>query len=983
MRKLAIVTLIIVFLFGMSVDGFELVHFVSKPSRVHVNVDASLVLGRLKYPAWGNEEIPHLSRMPRVKVGLVPVVIGTEIWGTNISRLLTNEGFTEFIARNYPNLKTIEFGEQYEQFRGGEMVTTSKLYNALTNTGVEKEKAGELASRAFVEGVNWTIPATEDNFESVSIFPGFENRSSLGEYFTDELKRKNGEALGSISQGYFPSEGFATEPLSFTICHPYTTIPVVYAEDQYMDYFFRPIGTIIEKQGGTIISKPGSESACAVRFKYEDTVVENIPIKHGRDSVDDVTINLNVRYSGEYRFDFAIDPPQIGGQANLPLVSTDYGSASMYDIDNNQHFVQSFPSLRRFYKWMPHSDPGYTTQRLLITPAVRTKCFHESRLWELSHFTVFYPVSKLEDGHVIMSEESVDVMPESFEEISMGEIAYFKFTNLPWLEDKENTHYIYAVDRPMRIVAVYEPGDFTPRGKGVVAESTRLTLNWAVTNEMKKLAELKRKEWGENWWSKSFPTYYTITIKGEGFEKKIKKINPLQGILIVEGLEPGTEYTWELATWVSDDNGSSTLMDTWVSEIVKTIPLPELIGHCAKADAIKLETEIDDEGDEVWKIITPFKYRLGSAELQPMNFEASPGARMTPIHLNLLDMVEVTSEVSPKHVLIARIKITEFADNFEKNEKDQNIIHVFFRPIRVKVKGIAVDELYQPIGAGVGGQIGQWWPAADSLLVESPIKLVSAPLMYKGKNMYRFKEWRWNGKIHATKSPFKDLINGTNIIMIKAFGCQDDPEKPVELVMYAVYEVVEVDCFAVSVDFTVNWNIVDQKYKIPISPGVGDCPGNNKQYMAGTKVSIGPVPDKIKVDELEYKFVGWIVGNQTYTGISRLTVIMDSDKRILANYQPSDSRYKLTFYAILGSKRIKLNTKIFPGTDRDGLFIAGETVQIGPVPLNLNKGEYVFSGWSVDGVLQPPSENFNSFQLVMDGHHRVAAVYELALKRRD
>ncbi|MEZ4813512.1 MAG: hypothetical protein R2883_08620 [Caldisericia bacterium] len=656
MKKIIVFLLVVMLLFmGSGVSGFEYANFISKPTRFHVKVNSSLAVGRISFDAWDNPEMPQLQRMPRVKVGFAPIVNGTEVWGTNLSRLLTNDGFSDYIARNYPNLKTIEFGEQYEQFMGGELITTSKMYNAITNTGMSKATAEQLAFEAVESEVDWTIPGTEDNFEKIDVYPGYENRVNLGDIFGSELDRKNGRALTAISQGFIPDYGVAEKPLDFTICNPYTSIPVVYAEDQYMDFFFRPIGTIFEQDGGTVISKPSTETACFVKFKYHDTTVKNIPFTKSDDGIDEAEIDLNVRYTGEYRFDFAVDPPQIGGQANLPLVSTGIGEASMFDGDGNQHLVQSFPSLRRFYGWLPHTDPGYTNQRLLITPAVRKKCFYESRLWELSHFKIFYPVARFEDGLQIVTEESVDISPIFFEEISMGEVGYFKFTNLPWLEGNENTHYIYSVDRPMRIVAIYEPGDLTPRGKDVRVESTRITLNWAVTNEMKKLAEIKKREWGDNWWEKHFPTFYTIKVTGEnGFNKTFKKINPLTDTLIIEELEPGNEYSWELETWVSDDNGSSSLMNTWTSDKIRTIPLPKLVGHCAKADAIKLETEVNDEGFEVWKIITPMKYKLGSAELQPMSFEARPSARMSPVRLNQLDMVDVSSEVSGATNLIAQ-----------------------------------------------------------------------------------------------------------------------------------------------------------------------------------------------------------------------------------------------------------------------------------------------------------------------------------------
>lgn len=982
MRKLTIACLVAVFWITSFAFGYDAPKLESKPSRINVNVSAYLAVGALKFPAWRNDEMPQLSRMPRVKVGMIPIVTGAKIWGTSLSRLLTNEGFTYYMARNYPNLKTIEFSESYKQFSEGELISTNTLYNAITNNGMMKETAKELMASATSEDVDWTIPGAEANYESVSVRPGFENMVNLAEVFGSELMRENGEALESVSQGFFPSEGFTDQPISFSICHPYTSIPVVYAEDQYMDYYFRPLGTITEIEEGRVVTKPGTEHACAVRFKHFDTYPDNIPINPGVKGVDNIDIDMTVRYTGEYRFDYAIDPPQIAGQANLPEIISGNGVASMYDMDNNQHLVQSFPALRKLYRWIPHTNPGYPWQRLNIIPAVRKKCFVDSKLWEFSHFRICYPSPAFEGGHLVVTEESVDVPAITFEEITMGEIAYFRLTNLPWLEDADSTHYIYAVDRPMRIVAVYEPGDLSPRGKDAICESTRLHLSWGVTGEMVKLAEIKRKEWGKDWWKKGFPTYYNITITDGSSIKEIDKVSPTQGVVVVDGLKPGTEYTWELETWVSDDNGSATLMDTWTSDVVKTIPLPSLVGHCAQADAIDLGTEIDDDGREVWRIVTPYKYRLGSAELQPLSFESSPGARMEPIRLNQLDMVDVSSEdVNGRTALVARIKITEFTDSFVKDEQGRNIIHVHFMPQRVKVRGVSVDELHQPIGARVGGQIDQWWPAADGNLQESPVKLVTAPLMFKGKKMYRFKEWNWVGKIHAVKASFKNLITGESVIMVKAFGCQDNPERPVEPVIYAIYEEIEVDCFGLTAGYSVNWVNIDYDYKIPISPGKGDCPGNDRKYMAGTEVAIGPVPASINVGDLDYQFVGWIVGDETYAGLSKIKVTMDSDKRVLANYQPASNRYELKFYAILGSKRSRLETKIYPEPDRDMLYPAGETVVVGPVPEKLDDGRYIFTGWSLDGELQPtPEESPNYFKVIMDGNHRLAAVYELAWK---
>ncbi len=982
MRKIPIVCLVAVLMVTSVSYGFDSPKLESKPSKINVNVSAYLAVGSLKFPAWDNEHMPQLRRMPRIKVGTVPIITGTQIWGTSLSRLLTNEGFTNYMARNYPNLKTIEFNESYKQFSQGELVSNNVYYNAVTNNGMMKETAKDLMVDATKEGVDWTIPGLEANYESVSVRPGFENLVDLADVFGSELMRANGQALESVSQGYFPPEGFAEKPVDFSICHPYTSIPVVYAEDQYLDYYFRPLGTITEIEGGQVVTKPGTEHACAIRFKHLDTYADNIPINPGIKGIDDIDINLTVRYTGEYRFDYAVDPPQIAGQANLPEIVSGNGVASMYDTENNQYLVQSLPSLRKLYRWIPHTNPGYSWQRLNIAPAVRKKCFVDSKLWEFSHFRVCYPQVSLEGDHLIVTEEAVDISGVSFDELTMGEIAYFRLTNLPWLDGATSTQYIETVDRPMRVVAVYEPGVLSPRGKDTICESTRLHLHWGVTNEMGKLAEIKRKEWGADWWKNGFPTYYNINVTADDSRKTIEKISPTQSDIIVDGLKPGIEYTWELETWVSDDNGSPSLMDTWTSEPVNTVPLPNLVGHCAQADAITLETEIDNEGDEVWKIVTPYKYRLGSAELQPLNFEARPGARMEPVGLNQLDMVDVNSEdVGGRTSLVARIKVTQFEDKFVKDDEGSNIIHVHFMPQRVKVKGQSVNELYKPIGAQVGGQIEQWWPAADGNLKGSPVRMVTAPLMFKGKKMYRFKEWSWVGKIHAVKASFKNLSTAESIIMLKAYGCQDDPDKPVEPVVYAIYEEIEVDCFGLSIGYSVNWENIDYDYKIPVFPSKGDCPGDDQKYMVGTEVTVGPVPDSLTIDDLKYQFVGWIVGEETYAGLSRVKVTMDSEKRVLANYQPASNRYQLKFYAILGSKRTRLETKIYPQPDRDTLYPAGQKVAVGPVPEKLDDGRYVFSGWSLDGEMQPTSEeNSYYFEVVMDGNHRLAAVYELAWK---
>ncbi|HOO97360.1 MAG TPA: hypothetical protein PKV16_06350 [Caldisericia bacterium] len=982
MKRYQVGILLIVFLWSTTISAFEPVHFVSSPTRLNIDVDASLCVGGLRFDAYDTEDLPHLSAVPNYRVGLVPIAPGTEIWGTNISRLLTNQGFTEYMGRNYPNLRLYEVGEQYDLFREGALISDSRLYNMLVNSGSSDTSTEEnLRDAMSLSGVSWTLPASEDNFEEVEVYPGGKKNIDIGSYFMDEMNRADGKALESVAQGFIPNTGFAKGETHFITCNPYTAVPVVYATDRYMDFHFKPIGTVFVKNGSNVVTQPGSEQACAVKFKHVDTSIQNIQSNLGFDGVTSLNIKADVRYTGEYRFDYMIDPPVIGGFANLPAQYTNFGMATMHDTEGNVHLVQSLPSLRNFFRWLPHTDHGYTNQKLLIKPAVFQKVFQDSVLWEFSHFEVTYPVPTLNEGVLFVSEETAKVEGVKFQEISMGEVAYFTFTNLPWLEGEPNTFYIESVDRPYMVEAVYEPGDLSPRGKEVVAESTRLTLNWAVTNEMKKLAAVKEREWGENWWNKGFPTYYNVKITGDGgYNRDIKKINPTQESVVVDELEPGKTYKWELETWASDDNGSGTQLSVWKSEPVSTIPLPNLVGHCASTSAIKLKTRVDDDGDEVWSIQLPMLYTLGSAQLAPFKFEASPGKRMTPIDLYSLSFVNVRSDNMTK-MIVADIKIREFYNSFEKDESQRNVIHVHFLPQKVMVKAVAVDGLFKPIGAAIGGQIGSWWPAADGQLKESPIRLVQAPLMYKGNRLYRFKEWKWNGKIQAAKMPFVDPVNGVNILMVKVMGCQDDPDNPVIPTIYAVYEEIEVDCFSVAVEFAVNWNTIGYDFKVPISPSEGDCPNDTTRFMAGTKVSVGPVPAEIKHNDLKYRFVGWIVGDQVYPNTPKLALTMDSDKMILANYQPSQDRFQLIFYAVTGSKHARLDTKIFPDPDRDGLYQAGTMVEIGPVPKSLDEGLYVFVGWSVDGDMKPPTEDNQKIQITMDTSHKVTAVYQKT--RRD
>jgi uncharacterized repeat protein (TIGR02543 family) len=225
--------------------------------------------------------------------------------------------------------------------------------------------------------------------------------------------------------------------------------------------------------------------------------------------------------------------------------------------------------------------------------------------------------------------------------------------------------------------------------------------------------------------------------------------------------------------------------------------------------------------------------------------------------------------------------------------------------------------------------------------------------------------------------PYTDGERGVSILVCKANGCQPDPEKPLDPKFYAQYEEIPVDCFAVGVGFTVNWKPIAIKGKIPMSPEP-DCPGDGGKYMAGTKVTIGPAPETVTVEGTNYTFVGWIVGQQAYPGLKKVTVTMNGGVTVYANYQPSGGRFQLSWYADIDGRRTKLDIKVFPKPDADGFYPAGTMIKIGPVPLSLDNGKYVLTGWAIDGKLDPKSATSTSMEMMMDDNHRVALIYELS-----
>lgn len=954
----------------------QVLSIVSVPTRLHFELDAYCSIGKLDHHAFANEEFPQFSSFPRFKVALVPVATDTRLNGTNLKRLVNVKDFADYISFHAPNLKLVQLGESYTYYQNGQPVNTGKLYNALTVSSDDPKSIRErIEATLSNKKVNWTMPAAERSYYDVKVFASPDPPFSVGELASDKKGLASGAFLDQLSQGYFPESGFARENVKFNTCQPYTVVPVIVAQDNFLDFMFRPIGTVFEEVGGEYVQKPSSESACAIKSIFHDIVFDQTSSSMGFDGVMDMTINTKLRYKNEFRFDYSVDPPEIAGLSALPLATSNNGVSSMFEQSGKNHLIQGFMSLGKLYRWMPQTDPAYPNQKLLIKPAVRDRVLAEGTYWELSKFRVHFSDAALVDGKVEITERFVDISPIKFDEISQGRFAYFTFTNNPLLEGVDSTFFIEKIDRPFRIEAVYEPGRLGARGKENVAESTRLKLFWSATPQMKDLAKRKIQEYGENWWKKAFPTHYKIVVKGPDGQKTFDKINPVQESMVVEGLKPGAEYSWELQTWVSDAEGSPQLVETWKSDFVKTRPLPLLVGHCGQTSIIKVKTVVDADGDEVWVISAPMAYELGMTKLQPLYFMARPTSFGQFEKLLKSKSYYTVVEKDGQNYLRAYIKVTAFSDSYEKDDHGRNIIHLEFQPVEVRVDGEAVDEFMQPIGKSLGGHSGTWWPARDGPSTSS-LRVVEAPLLVKTNKFYRFRKWTWVGPVYALRSPIEDAEKGVAVLFANVDGCQANPDKYVKPKIYAVYDTVPVDCFTVTSDFAINWKPVAYSGKIPIKPE-GDCPGNSSAYMAGTQVSIGPAPKEIVIGELKYKFVGWIIGENSIPGKEVLTINVDKSYNVLANYQPASDRYELFFLADADGRRIDLRLSINPPPDKDGLYKAGTVVTVGPAPLELDDGKYSFAGWALDGDIVGTDFRTNSIQVTMDKNHRLICLYKL------
>lgn len=943
----------------------------SLPTRLNVSVNAYCSLGKLNFPAFENEEFPHFSNIPNFKVSLVPVVPGAELYGSSLSGLIKYDNFAKYLTYYQANTRLIQVGENYTYIFGGKTANMSKLYASLAPSAVDPEKAKLLYQSALDSlSANWMIPGTQMNFEQVNVFTSDSN-SSIGSLFSDKLSVARGEPLNVLSQGNYPDFGTATSNLNFSTCTPYTTIPVIYAADQYLDFMMKPIGTTYQQQGDSVISMPSSDAACWVKSKLYDISLTNTYSAKARDGVNDVNIEASLRYANDFRFDYVVDPPDITGLATLPVQTQNNAIASMFDTSGKQHLVQGIKSLSKLYNWIPQSDPAYQKGRLFIKPAVYDRVLQDTTYWQLAHFRIYYPEASFDEGRLNVEEKYTDILPTRFDEISMGKIAYFNLTNLPWHEGKPNTFFIERVDRPLRIEAVYERVSLAARGKKAFSESTRAKLTWEVTSQMKDLAKQKTQEFGANWWKKAYPTYYNVIVKGKT-EKKIERINPLDESVIVDGLNPGERYSWELQTWLGDANGSSFLKETWKSDQFATKPLPKMLGKCVSSSVIKIATEIDKEGDEVWVVSVPLKYEHNETKLEPLRFVAKPkGAN--PITLMESKMFKVLKEREERSYLRAYIKVNQFYDSFEKDQEERNIITVEFMPLEIMVKGEAVNEGMRPIGS-LKGSAGYYWPANDGPFVPNYQRTIEAPLTIRKDKMYRFVKWTWVGNISLTKAPYVDGARGVAVLSATVSGCQGDPEKPVFPKFYAIYEETKVDCFSVIAKFGINWKLTEIDQKIPFSIP-GDCPGKPSEYMLGAVVTLGPTPATLDFNDKKYKFVGWIIGDTAYPGKETITLTVDKNYFVLANYQSADVRYELFYSANVDGRRISLQTKIDPLPDKDGLYPAGSMVRVGPVPRELEGGKYIFAGWAINGKVETTESSLTTIDVMMDDHKKIVAMY--------
>lgn len=972
-KKIAIIACLCLLLTGLGTPQIEMPSITSTPSRMHFSINAYCSVGQLDIPAWGNRDYPLFDAVPRVKAAMIALVPGTTMYGSGLAKLLNPKSFMDFMRYYSSNLHLVSVSEQYNFFGDGQAKTAGYTYNAITNAGITPEQAKQNIEKNLVASkADWTMPGTFRNFDSVKVFTS-SNPLNLRDILWDQKSTANGQALEKLAQTMMPTYGWLDSKADIEMTQPYLTIPVAHAQDQYLDFMMRPVGTNFDDNG---TSSTSSEAVTYVRSKVASIDPSNIRVSEGFDGVKDITADLKVRYKNEFRFQCEVDPPNLAGVTMLPTSPTNLGVTTMYATEGTIHKVQSTKTIDTLYKWLPQTDVG-TGQDLFMVPAVRERVLDDRTYWQLTTFRLFYPdASYDENGVRTVEEKSVDVDPVRFEEISGEHVAYINVTNMPWLEEAKNTAFIEKIDRPFRLVAVYEPSDIAPRGTGVVAGSTRMRLMWNVTSQMKELARKKAQEQGENWWKGSFPTYYTVNIKGD-VTKKIEKINPLDESVIVDGLKPGGKYFWELETWVSDEWGSSGLKNTWQSEVVKTKPLPSLIGVCVQTSAIKIDTEVEQNGDEDWVITVPTVYELGNVKLKPLRFSALDRTKNKTVALTGAAGVAITDEmVNNKKVIKCRINVAKVPDIYQKNTFDQIVVYVEFQPLQIKVFGDCVDTYGTVIGQ-VSGTAGTWWPAADGPGVENPLRTVEAPLLIKGNKLWRFVKWNWVGAIVATKMPYVDGARGVSVLVVKASGCQPDPDKPLIPKFYAQYEEIPVECFALGVGFAVDWKPVANKGVISVSPDP-DCPGDNKKYMAGTKVSVGPAPEVITVDGNNYKFVGWIIGDQAYPGQVTVSVTMDKAYSVYANYQASSGKFQLSWYADVDGRRTKLDFRVSPLPDRDGFYESGTMVQLGPVPLTLDNGKYVLAGWAVDGEMKENSSLNSTLDLMMDANHRVALIYSLS-----
>lgn len=971
-RKISLIICLCVAFAGFSFPVAELPTVMSMPTRLHVKTNAYCSVGPIDIPAWQNPDYPLFDSIPRTKIGLVSFVPGTTMQGAGLAKLMNPKSFMDFIRYYSSNLHLLTIGEEYGFFSGGQERTAGFVYSAISNAGVTPDQARKSIENNLIRlKGDWTIPGSFRNYDSVKITAN-PNELDLKRMLYNQKKCSNGEVLANLSQTMIPLAGWLDQEQDVSMTQPYTTIPVIHAQDQYLDFLMRPVGTVFDDNGK---SSSSSDPVTWVRSSVYGVDVGNINVSDGFDGIRDITAQFSVRYRNEFRFQFEVDPPSLSGLTAVPTSPTNLGVTTMYSKDGGIHKVQSSSTIENLYKWLPQSEPAFR-QEMFMVPAVRERVLEDRTYWALSHFKLVYPQAKFENGVRYVEEESKIIEPIRFEELSGQRFAYLNITNLAGHEDDKGTAFMEKVDRPFRIVAVYEPAELAPRGIGVDAGSSRAKLKWNVTAEMKELARKKSQENGSDWWSSSFPTFYNVYVKGDA-NKKIERVNPLDESVIVDGLKPGGKYNWEIETWVSDEWGSAGLSNTWKSNPFETKPLPALVGKCVQASAIKLDTEIDSDNQENWVITVPTVYELGNVKLKPQAFLVSDRTRDKLVPIEGYPGVKVSDEfVNNRKLIKCRIKISKVPDTFLKNQSGQNVFFVEFVPVQIKVLGDCVDEYKKVIGS-VGGTAGIWWPAADGDGIESPLRNVEVPLIIKGAKLWRFVRWNWVGSIVASRIPYVDGNRGVSILTVKASGCQPDPDKPLEPKLYAEYEEIPVDCFAIGTGFTINWKPVANKGQIPVSPKP-DCPGDGNRYMAGTKVTVGPAPDVITVDGENYNFVGFIVGQQAYPGLKKVTVTMDKNQSVYANYQPATGKFELVWYADIGGRNKKMDVKVYPPPDKDGFYQAGTIVRLGPVPLSLDNGKYILSGWAVDGKFDADSSTSSTKDITMDSSHRVALVYVLA-----